>query len=208
MADEGLVRYIKERLGEGYTEQQVRQVLRQHGNDERTVEEAFGAIHRLHGSHLAVPVILFFLVVIGVVLFFAFSKPDPVAPPVTPTQKTPDLQPASSVVAIAEQLSLQRQNKTAEEMYILTVGAAKSKADSVADGILLCSVNKEITFKNYCLQDLAVEERDAAYCDIVGDAKQRDDCYLGLILEGEDQYCAKLVLDESKKVCDVLLGRS
>ena len=38
----------------------------------------------------------------------------------------------------------------------------------------------------------------------IGDTQQRDDCYLGLIFLGEDQYCSKLILEQNKRVCEIL----
>jgi hypothetical protein len=203
-ADEGLVRYIKERFGEGYNEQQVRQALLQAGHSEQSIDAAFGQLRRFHGPKLIVPFILLLLIAIGVVLYLLLLQ-QKAPPPPAPLNNSPPSQPAATgTVALAEKLLKAAANQSSDQVYYATVQAAAGDAATVADGILLCSVNKELTYRNYCLQQLAEQRREAGYCEVVGDAKQRDDCYLALILKGEDQYCAKLLLDDSKRVCTLL----
>lgn len=202
-ADEGLVRYIKERLGEGYKEQQVRQLLLQRGQTEQSIDAAFGQLRRLHGPRIVLPLFLLLLVAIGVVLYLVLQREAPPQPALI-NRSQPSQPAATGTVALAEKLLKAAANQSPDQVYYATVQAAAGDAATVADGILLCSVNKEVTYKNYCLQQLAEQRREAAYCDVIGDAKQRDDCYLALILKGEDQYCARLLLDDSKRVCTLL----
>jgi hypothetical protein len=202
-ADEGLVRYIKERLGEGYREQQVRQALLQGGHSEQSIDAAFGQLRRFHSPRLILPFLLLLLIAAGVVLYLGLQHETPPQP--TPLNHSQPSQPAATgTVALAEKLLKAAANQSPDQVYYATVQAAAGDAATVADGILLCSVNKELAYRNYCLQQLAEQRREAAYCEVVGDAKQRDDCYLALILKGEDQYCSKLLLDDSKRVCTLL----
>ncbi len=204
--DDGLVRYIKERLGEGYKESHIREVLYQHGNSQESVDAAFGDIHRLHATPLVPLLLVALLLVIGVLLFFLLrpESGSPGAPPIEPV--TPAPKPTSDALSVADRLLKEQATQSEDETYYATVKAATSVAASTADGILLCSVNKRTAYKNYCLQKLAEERRLATYCEIIGDARQRDECYLGLIWQGEDQYCAKLILEENKRICSLLLG--
>ncbi len=209
MVDDGLVRYIKERLGEGYKEPHIRDVLFAHGHSEESVDEAFRYLHRLQPRVPVIPILIGLILVAGVAFYFfwptasqqpVLQGPENVTAPPAPTQ------PTTGVVSLAEQLKLAAANQTPDETYAATVNAATTNAATAADGILVCSVNSDITYKDYCLQELAKQRKEPAYCEVIGDVKQRDDCYLQLILEGEDQYCSKLILAESKKVCDLLLG--
>jgi len=214
VVDEGLVQYIRQRLGEGYNEEHIREVLQTHGHDPKTVDNAFASLHR-ERKHLPVLAILLVLLIGAAVIIFFLVKPSPEPngpggsdDPSRETIVTPPSQPTTGVVSIAESLSLNAASQTPDETYYATVQAASKSASTVADGILLCSVNKELSYKNYCLIELADQRRNADYCVVIGDVQQRDDCYLKLILKGEDQYCASLRLDENKRVCDILLGNA
>ena len=209
MVDDGLVRYIKERLGEGYKEPHIRDVLYAHGHSEENVEEAFNYIHRIHPKLPVIPIAIALILIAGAAFYFfwpAASQQPVIQGPENVTAPPVTTQPTTGTVSLAEQLKLAAANQTPDETYAATVSAASANAATAADGILLCSINRDVTYKDYCLQELAKERKEPAYCEVIGDVKQRDDCYLQLILQGEDQYCGKLILAESKKVCDLLLG--
>ncbi len=206
MVDQGLVRYIRERRGEGYHEDHIRKALHEHGHDQSTVDDAFHHVHRQEPVKPILPILIILLIGLGVLLFFLF-RPDGTVEPLPVINETPQPGPASgNVVEIAAQLKVDSVNQTPDEIYLSTVLASTAHAGSVADGILLCSINEELTYKNYCLQEMAETRRDPEYCEVIGNAGQRDDCYLGLILAGEDQYCGQLLLEENQRVCEILLG--
>jgi len=210
VVDEGLVRYVRERLGEGYQEAEIRAALAQHGHPQEAIDEAFRHIHR-EGKHTLLPFVLLLLLIAGVVLFLLLRQSAPShhqAPALNQTPGVKSVPATSSALALAEQLKTQSSNQSEDETYAATVKAAVANGQSVADGILLCSINKETSYKNYCLQELAKEWREPRLCGVIGDIAQRDDCYLGLVFEGEDQYCSKLQLEENKRVCDLLLGNT
>lgn len=220
MVDQSLAAYVRDRLREGYTEEGIRTALLQGGHPSADIEGAIGAARRPPGGHHALLIVLL-LVVVGVVAFLLL-RPD--SDPTgggsgsgsgsgtgtggsgSGTGSTGP--PSTGALSLAEELqkTARSGSLTPDEVYYETVRAARANAANVADGILFCSVNEEHLYKNYCLQEMAEERRDAAYCAFIGDIKQRDDCYLALIFAGEDQYCAELILDESKGVCDILLG--
>lgn len=205
MVDEGLVRYIRERLGEGYKEDNIRAALLQHGHGEAEISEAFGNIHRSTGKPLLL--ILIGLIGIGLVLFFLL-RPTADQPPIkqepTPTVEIPN----DNVITLAAQMKKESANKTPDEVYYETVQTATSTKRSESEGVLLCSVNENTTYKNYCLTELASQQRDVDFCKLIGSLEQRDDCLLTLILDGEDQYCPELILEENKEVCRILLGEA
>ncbi len=208
MVDEGLVRYVRERLGEGYQEAEIRAALAQHGHPQQAIDEAFQHIHREGKHNLLIPALLFILILIALLLFLAL-RATPASPPVqnsTPQQNQSG-PPSSSVLQQAAELKAESVNQTPDETYYATVQEAKS-GRSVSDAILLCSINKETNYKNYCLQEIAEAWREPRLCEVIGDISQRDDCYLGLIFDGEDQYCSRLQLEENKRVCDLLLGNA
>jgi len=159
MIDDGLVRYIKERLGEGYNESQIRDVLAQHGHSAQSVDAAFHRIHRLHTPRI-LPFLLVLLLLAAVAAFLLLRPDVPAAPPMTepPERNTTGSTtgPASpGAVGIAERLLEERQNRTADETYYATVQAALKTGGTISDGILICSANEQTTYKNYCLQQLA-----------------------------------------------------
>ncbi len=203
MADEGLVRYVRERLGEGYSEQGIRQALRDHGHADRQIEEAFASIHRERARRFPVALIMLLLLAGAAALLLFFLLPLGPAGPLP--QEPRAAEPGEGVVAIAERL--REQDASPDETYYASVQAAEESARSVPDAILLCSANREVRYKNYCLQELAESWREARLCAVIGDAQQRDDCYLGLVFLGEEQHCADLRLESGRRTCDLLLGR-
>gem|GEM_PF-1956042 len=206
MADEGLVRYIRERLGEGYKEDYIRDVLETHGHGQKEVDEAFRSIHRSNGKLPIIPIlIILVLIAAGIFLFLKLQAPverEP-PPPVLPNTSI-ERQPAKNVMELAEELKAKNANLSADQVYFETVKAANENAVTVADGALLCSANRDTQYKNYCFQELGASKKEPAYCDLIGVIKERDACYLKIILTGEDQYCARLVLEESKRTCALL----
>jgi hypothetical protein len=209
VVDEGLLKYIKERLGEGYKEEHIRQVLLEHGHTPKDVDEAFKHLHQLGGSKALVMLLVLLLAAVAVIVFLLL-RPGAEQPQRNPDGNVtvPRPEPASSgVLAIASALKENLTGKRSDEVYYETLNAAVGNARSVGDGILLCSINQEMMYKNYCLTELAGERKEAAFCDIIGDVSQRDSCYLQLVIAGEDQYCSELLLEESKRTCDILLRR-
>ena len=204
--DEGLVRYIRERLGEGYAEEHVRKALLEHGHAQEQVDDAFTHIHHEKPPKILLSALVIILI-IGAVTIFLVLKPNTMLPqPQPPIEQQPEPvgPPSNDIIELAADLKSFTYEKTADETYYLTVETATTKAASTADAILICSINEDITYKNYCLQEMAETRRKAAFCDVIGDTQQRDDCYLGLVFLGEDQYCSKLVLEQNKRVCDIL----
>lgn len=202
VADQGLLRYIRERLSEGYSEEEIREALLSSNHEADAVAEA---LHAANHHARALPVIFGLLVLIGIgVSLFLYLQPATVEPIVQqPTQPIPK-PPSQGVITLASEL--QQQELEGRELYYRSVELAVLNARTSGDGILICSVNEDIVEKNYCLSELAGERRDPLFCEIIGDTRQRDDCYLGLILDGEDQYCQELILNENQQVCDILLS--
>lgn len=210
MVDEGLVQYIRERLGEGYKEQEIRAALQGHGHPDAVINEAFNRIHRSHkGNPLIVILILVVLIMVGILIFLLLKPGEPSKPSeeIAGEQPSDELPAATDdIVSIAATLKKKRVNLTADELYYETVEEATTNAKNIGDGILICSINRDPVYKNWCLTELADQQVEAEYCTLIGEAKQRDECYLAIIMQGEDQYCEKLVLEEHKRVCDLLLG--
>lgn len=211
MVDQGLVQYIRERLGEGYKEDYIREALRNHNHSEESIDEAFNHIHRVHGSHPLTIILLLLLLAsvgVGAFLFLSGDSPEPAPQEPEPEPLPEPPKPSSSIVELAGQLKAQAAELSPDELYAESVTMATAKARTVGDGVLLCSVNTEIKYKNWCLSELADARTEPEYCGLIGDAEQRDQCYLLIIVAGEDQYCNKLVLEENKDICAYLLGEA
>ncbi|MBR9692556.1 hypothetical protein GOV07_01350 [Candidatus Woesearchaeota archaeon] len=204
--DEGLVRYIRERLGEGYAEEHVQKALLEHGHGQPEIDNAFTHIHHEKPPKILLSALLVILVIGAVAIFLALTPDTTPLPPQPPVEQQPEHvgPPSNDIIELAADLKSFTKEKTADETYYLTVETASTKAASTADAILICSINEDIIYKNYCLQEMAETRRKAAFCNVIGDTQQRDDCYLGLVFLGEDQYCSKLVLEQNQRVCDIL----
>ncbi len=208
MADEELVRYVQERLDEGYDERKIRKTLEDEGRTAPEIDKAFRHARKSRGPNLLIPLALIILIALSAALYFGLqgTMPGP-PPPETGGAETPS-PPSTGALALAERLTTDSASKSPDETYYETVQAAEQEARGVADAILLCGVNGEVRYRNYCLQEIAESWREPRLCEVIGDAEQRDDCYLGLVFLGEDQYCAKLLIEEKQRICANLLGKA
>jgi hypothetical protein len=208
VADEGMVRYIRERLGEGYKEAEIRAALQGHGHPDTVIDDAFSMIHKSQKSNpLLIVLVLLILIMIGVIAFLVLQEEE-APPPVENTTPTVQAPTSQSVIEIAADLKEQRATLEEDELYYETVEIGSKETKNVGDGILICSLNRNTNYKNWCLIELADQQVEPEYCTIISNPKQRDECYLTIIMHGEDQYCSKLLLDENKRVCELLLGGS
>jgi hypothetical protein len=75
VADEGMVRYIRERLGEGYKEAEIRAALQGHGHPDTVIDDAFSMIHKSQKSNpLLIVLVLLILIMIGVIAFLVLQE--------------------------------------------------------------------------------------------------------------------------------------
>jgi len=159
------------------------------------------------------------LIIIGLIIIIGFTifanvyqpknqieTPTNIVTNTTTKTDTPQETPSDEVAVMAKKLFEENQGKSDDDKYFAILDAAKTKTTSVADAILICSLNSNPSYKNYCLQEMAENQLKPDYCEVIADPKQRDDCYMLIILQGEDQYCSKLVMQESKDFCDKLLN--
>lgn len=149
------------------------------------------------------------LIIIIFVLFIVFYKPNnQIETPQIPSENKTEIstQPSDQVSDVAKTILEKTKDSSEDEKYFEILDAAKTKAQNEQDAILLCSLNPDSKNRNYCLQELAEEQLNPEYCEIIADPKQKDDCYMLIILQGEDQYCEKLVMKESQDFCELLLS--
>ena len=139
--DEGLVRYIRERLGEGYAEEHVRKALLEHGHGQAQIDDAFTHIHHEKPPKILLSALVIILV-IGAVTIFLTLRPDTELPPQPPVEQQPEPvgPPSNDIIELAADLKSFTKEKTADETYYLTVETATTKAASTTDAILICSI--------------------------------------------------------------------
>jgi len=202
-----MVRYVQERLSEGYAESKIRKALENEGHAVLDIDKAFQYARTSKGPNLLIPLAVLILLGLAVAIYLWLQAANPGPQPPGTGGKGSSLSepPSTSALAVAERLKMG--NATSDETYYETVQAAEQQARGVSDAILLCGVNADVRYRNYCLQEIAESWREPRLCEVIGDAEQRDDCYLGLVFLGEDQYCTKLLIKEKQQICATLLGQ-
>ena len=128
------------------------------------------------------PWIIFLLIGIGVFLFLVLR----------PRQE-------ATVFPPAVQVPLTTPSSTTYEESISALPSA-----TFDEGVISCSKNSALALRYVCLQVGARLHRDPAYCEIIGGAEERDDCYLGLLLSGNKGYCSKILNPKNQALCAAL----